>query len=109
MCYSKLRLVGGAAGNSVVCWHAKERTCNPCCFCVHASIHTLLMVIFEATKFNAYVLFSVLIAAQVFEAPSRPSQQLTSGDYGGLCQRELVSYAILWPLVRFGSPRHRAF
>ena len=78
-------------------------------FCVHASIHTLSMVIFEATKFNAYVLFSVLIAAQVFEAPSRPSQQLTSGDYGDLCQRELVSHAFLWPLLRFGPPRHGAF
>ena len=77
MCYSKLRLVGGAAANSVVCWHAKERTCNP---------------------FHAYVFFSVLIAAQVFEAPSRPSQQLTSGDYGDLCQRELVSHAFLWTL-----------
>ena len=60
------------------------------------------MVIFEATKFSAYVLFSLLIAAQVFEAPSRPSQQLTSGDYGDLCQRELASHACLWPLLRFG-------
>ena len=38
-------------------------------------------VILEAMKFSAYVLFSVIIAAQVFEAPSRPSQQLTSCDY----------------------------
>ena len=57
-------------------------------------------VILEAMKFSAYVLFSVIIAAQVFEAPPRPSQQLTSGDYGDLCQRELASHACLWPLLR---------